>query len=60
MMSGWKTWVSSIMGIAGGIGRMCAAILSDPVDAQGFWEGFLVLCGSFGIIGIGHKIEKSR
>jgi len=50
-MTGWKTWTAGILSIAWGlVGYLVDAHTADT--AVGF------VSGGFGILGIGHKIEK--
>ena len=58
-MTGWKTWVATAVAACAGMVKLGTALLADPVDANGVYEGFLMIAAAFGIVGIGHKIEKS-
>ena len=57
-MKGWKTWAAAAGGFATGLSMIAAAILSD-FDPAGIKEGLLICSGALGLIGVGHKIEKS-
>jgi hypothetical protein len=58
-MTGWKTWASGIVTFCTGIAMIGEGILSDPVDPNMIYAGFLTCGGALGIVGMGHKIEKS-
>jgi len=51
-MSGWKTWTAAALSVLYGVGGLIFGLHSADV-AMGF-----VLAG-LGLVGIGHKIEKS-
>ena len=57
-MSGWKTWLSVIGGICGGIILIIKGLLAVPMDFMSIGEGVLVILAAFGIGGIGHKIDR--
>ena len=53
-MKGWKTWLGAIM-----VGAAAALrFIPDPTCLV-VSEVLLYVGGAFGIIGIGHKIEKN-
>jgi hypothetical protein len=58
-MTGWKTWVASVMAVLAAATMMGSALLSEPFDPTKFYEGLVALAAAFGLVGIGHKIEKS-
>lgn len=58
-MTGWKTWVAFALGVVTALGKIFTALLADPFDANGLYQGLLMLAGAIGIVGIGHKIEKT-
>ena len=60
MMTGWKTWASAIGAIATGIGVVISGVMSDPIDPNKIYEGVLIIMGGLALVGIGHKIEKSK
>ena len=58
-MSGWKTWVAVAVAFAGGVVKLGQSLLAEPLDANGAYEGLLMIVAAFGLLGIGHKIEKA-
>jgi len=51
MMSGWKTWVGGGLFVSAGLAGFLG--YSDLV------QPLLALAAAFGVVGIGHKIEKA-
>jgi len=58
MMEGWKVWVGTILAVATGVGMVCTGLLADPMDGAMILQGILVIAGAFGLVGVGHKVEK--
>ena len=58
-MTGWKTWVGSIVAAAAAVIMIGSALLSEPFDPTKFYEGLIALAAAFGLVGIGHKVEKA-
>jgi len=58
-LTGWKTWVAAIGGMAAGVAKMASSAVSDPLDANGVYEGFIIFLAGLAALGIGHKIEKA-
>jgi len=59
-MSGFKTWIAVIGGIATGIGMIATGLLSDPIDVALIGKGWVAILAALALLGIGHKIEKTR
>lgn len=59
MMGGWKTWIAAIGMFCGGIALMVEGFMAEPRDPNKIWEGLMVCSAALGMVGIGHKIEKS-
>ncbi len=51
LMGGWKTWIAAIAMAALGV----VDIVSGDYEA-----GAVKISGAFGMVGLGHKIEKSK
>jgi len=58
-MSGWKTWAAGIGTILTGLGAIGAAVAKDGLDFSAIQAGALTVLAGLGVLGIGHKIEKS-
>ena len=58
-MGGWKTWISSAISAMAGLIMIGEAIISDPFDPNKLYQGIMAFAAAVGIVGIGHKIEKS-
>lgn len=60
MISGWKTLVSVIGIVAGGLVQVCNGLLAEVIDANAVYQGLLIILGAFGIYGVAHKVEKNK
>ena len=60
MMRGWKTWVAAIGAAATGVSMIAAGVVAEPVNPDMIWQGVMTISGALAIVGIGHKIEKSK
>ena len=60
-MTGWKTWSAAIASIASGVAMLASCLASDVPLAQNehLVDGIGLVVAGLGMIGIGHKIEKS-
>jgi hypothetical protein len=59
-MGGVKTWLAVIGGICTGIGMIIAGFMADPQDWQMIGMGWGAILTALGLLGIGHKIEKTK
>ena len=59
-MKGWKTWVAAIGAFCAGAAMVAAGMTSEPVDTEKVYQGIMACIAAFGLVGIGHKIEKSK
>jgi hypothetical protein len=59
-MTGWKTWAAGIGSIVSGVGMIIVAVSSDPINGELITSGIALIIAGLGLLGIGHKIEKSR
>ena len=59
-MGGIKTWLAVIGGICTGVGMIISGILSDPVNMDLIGKGWMAILAALALLGIGHKIEKTR
>ena len=58
-MKGWKTWASAVGAFCTGVTMIADGLTSDPIDANKIYQGIMMCVGALGIVGIGHKIDKS-
>lgn len=58
-MTGWKSKVSGVGAILGGLALIIKGITGDSFDWNSIQNGFAGIVGGFGILGIAHKIEKA-
>jgi len=59
MMGGWKTWVAAIGLIFLGIGLIVLGLFAKDLKEVLFGLGVQAILFGFGLIGIGHKVEKN-
>ena len=58
IMGGWKTWVSGLLGIATGLVSIFKTVADETWNFADVQGGIGMIIAGFGILGIGHKIEK--
>ena len=58
IMSGWKTWAAGIGMILGGAALIVKQIADGTFSFASMGEGFTMIMGGLGLLGIGHKVEK--
>ena len=58
-MSGIKTWIAGIGGIAAGVALILNGIAADGFSFDALKEGIGLIVGGLGLIGLGHKVEKA-
>jgi len=59
-MTGWKTWVAAIGLIASGVGMIATGFVADPMDFELIVAGWGSIMAGLALVGIGHKIEKTK
>ena len=63
-MTGWKTKAAGVAAIATGVGMLIPQIVKlisgEPVDGDQIYKAWGTIVGGLAILGIGHKIEKTR
>jgi hypothetical protein len=59
-MTGWKTWAAAIGFIASGVGMIATGLATDPINFELIAAGWAAIMAGLALVGIGHKIEKSR
>lgn len=58
-LDGYKSYIAAAIAILTGLIRILQALLADPMDVNGIYEGALMISGGLGIGGIAHKVQKS-
>lgn len=58
-MGGTKTWIAAIGSIASGVALILNGIAADGFSFEALKEGIGLIVAGFGLIGLGHKIEKA-
>ncbi len=59
MMGGWKTWTAAALTILGGAVAASRNVFPEYAAAIDMgWQIIIGIAGAFGVVGIGHKVEK--
>ena len=59
-MKGWKTWAAAIGTILTGLGMIAGGLSKEGgLSFENVQAGILTVTGGLGLIGIGHKLDKT-
>lgn len=58
-MTGWKTWASGIGMILTGVAMLVKSLADGALTMDVITQAATMITGGLGVIGIGHKLEKT-
>lgn len=59
MMKGWKTWIAVLVAFMSALVLIGQGFIADPMDWELIKQGITALIAAFGMLGLGHKLEKN-